>query len=176
MTDRNLKHFGIYIALVLLLLSAGQIAAQTGGQFSITVSVIGTGGGTSSNGSFTLTGTTGQAAAGSQPQGATFAAFNGFWTPASGPTAATVGIKGRVFGDGSAGLRGALVVMTDMNGQTRRNQTGSFGFFNFENVEVGQIYIITVFSKNFHFAPQIVSVFEEMNDLYFIPINQEPQK
>lgn len=83
------------------------------------------------------------------------------------PTSANVSVSGRV-AVGKSGLQNAIVMMTDTNGNTRSYRTGSFGYFVFENVEVGQTYVFQVQSKRFQFAPQVVTINEELTELNFV--------
>lgn len=83
------------------------------------------------------------------------------------PTVATVSFGGRVFTPTGAGLRNAVVRLTKQNGETIETRTSAFGYYHFENVEVGQTVIVQVFSKRFQFTPQIVGVSEEIGDLDF---------
>ncbi len=55
----------------------------------------------------------------------------------SSPTAASVSISGRVMA-GKQGLSRATVYLTDQKGETRTARTNSFGYFRFEEVEVGE--------------------------------------
>ena len=83
------------------------------------------------------------------------------------PTAAGVSVSGRVLINDGRGLRNAIVTMTEPNGNNRSYRTGAFGYFVFEDVEVGQTYIFQVQSKRFTFAPQVVTVNEELTELNF---------
>jgi Carboxypeptidase regulatory-like domain len=139
--------------------------AQTGGPFTVEKSVI-TAGGTSAGGAFTVQGTAGQAATGNS-QSQSFGVFGGFLTPTFAPTAASVTVSGRVFTPSGAGLRNAVVTMTDMQGNLRSVRTTTFGYFRFEDVEAGGTYIFNVQSKSFQFAPQVVSVMEDISELNF---------
>ena len=87
-------------------------------------------------------------------------------TVAAGPTAANVTISGRVFGDGRS-LTNAMVTLIDSDGATRRTRTNAFGYYRFESVEVGQIHIVSARAKRYSFAPQVVSVAEDLDDLNF---------
>jgi len=62
------------------------------------------------------------------------------------------------------------VQITDQSGATRTVKTGTFGYYRFNAVEVGEIYILTVANKRFTFANQtrIISVTEELTDVNFI--------
>jgi hypothetical protein len=82
------------------------------------------------------------------------------------PTAASVSVSGRVLAEG-AGVSGAIVTMTDAAGETRSARTNSFGYYRFTDVQVGAAYIFIVFSKQYSFSPQTITVYEEMTDLNF---------
>jgi hypothetical protein len=85
----------IYTTVIIFsLLISPPIVAEaqvaSGGNFSLTQSVVASGGGTNSGGgSFSLSGTTGQSVAGGAMSGSTFEATSGFWnfSPASIPNA-----------------------------------------------------------------------------------------
>lgn len=84
------------------------------------------------------------------------------------PTAASVSISGKVLTpDGSSGLRNAQVILTDSRGNTRTALTTSFGYFSFDSVQAGETYVVSIISKRFQFAPQIVTVKEELTGLSF---------
>lgn len=85
----------------------------------------------------------------------------------SAPTAATVVVSGRVLTIDGNGLRNAHVVLTDMSGNSQTALTGSFGYYRFEEVEVGATYIISINSKRYRFAPQFITITEAMEDLNF---------
>lgn len=82
------------------------------------------------------------------------------------PSAASVSISGRVFG-GKSGVAGASVHLTDQNGDVRVSRTNPFGYYHFAEVQVGQTVILTVASKRFQFAPQILNLSEEVTELNF---------
>ncbi|CAN5425385.1 hypothetical protein BH10ACI1_BH10ACI1_19000 [soil metagenome] len=83
------------------------------------------------------------------------------------PSAATVNVGGRV-SVGKSGLRNATVILTDTQGISRTAKTGSFGYYQFEEVEVGETYTIQVISKRFQFASQVVFIADEISELNFI--------
>ena len=84
-----------------------------------------------------------------------------------GPSAASVSVSGRVM-VGKAGLTNAVVTLTDSNGGTRTARTSLFGYYGFDDVEVGQSYTMTVMSKRYYFTPQVVTINEEVENLNFI--------
>jgi hypothetical protein len=83
-------------------------------------------------------------------------------------TAASVSISGRVLTNSKRGLSNALVYLTDSSGDTRTARTNSLGYYRFEDVTAGQSVTITVASKRYQFAPQLVNVNEEMSGLNFL--------
>jgi len=93
----------IFTALSLCVCLLATAFAQSGGTYVITQSVISNGGGTSSGGTFGLTGTTGQSVAGGALTGSPYSVTSGFW---SSPAAVDAGqglesdVAGRPSGDG----------------------------------------------------------------------------
>jgi Concanavalin A-like lectin/glucanases superfamily/Cohesin domain/Carboxypeptidase regulatory-like domain len=85
----------------------------------------------------------------------------------TGPTAANVTVSGRVLTTDGRGLTNAIVTMTDASGNVRSYRTGSFGYFNFDEVEAGQTYVFSVNSKLYTFAPQILPINDDVSDLIF---------
>lgn len=81
------------------------------------------------------------------------------------PTAANVSVSGRVLTANGRTVHSAIITLTDQNGNTRTARSSSFGNFRFEEVEAGQLYIISVSSKHHQFAPQVIAVNEEITDL-----------
>jgi Carboxypeptidase regulatory-like domain len=170
-----MKNKRIIIAFLSLIFLTANIPAQTGGTFAITQSVVAGGGQNSSGGTFSLDGTTGQSVAGNAISNAPFAVTSGFWNfTATAPTAANVNIGGRVITANGSGIRNVVVILNAPNGSIRFAQTGTFGNFKFEDVEVGGTYVISVSSKRYTFAqPTIVrSVQEEIADLEFVANDQ----
>lgn len=134
-----------------------KIQAQSGGIYEITQTVIASGGGqNSANGNLSLDGTIGQPLAGTNSTGGNYNLRGGFWAvDALAPTAAPAGVSGRVYtGTGRGIIRRVYISLTDtFTSITRSTQTNQFGYFRFEEVEVGHFYIIKAVSKNFVFTP-----------------------
>lgn len=86
------------------------------------------------------------------------------------PTAAAVGISGRVMTKSGRGVAKARVTLTGASGETRMFITNPFGYYRFPDVEAGQTYVITVSSKQYRFAPRVLTVIEEMENVDFIQI------
>lgn len=78
----------------------------------------------------------------------------------AGVVAASVPVTGRVTA-GGFGVSKALVTITNPTGGTRTTITNGFGYYSFEDVEVGQNYIVSVSRKGYEFEPRVVFVTEE---------------
>lgn len=81
------------------------------------------------------------------------------------PTAAGVDVAGRVLTAEGAGLRNAIVTLTDSRGVTRTSRSSSFGNYSFEDVRVGETYILGVNSKRYVFTPRTIQVLDEVTGL-----------
>lgn len=77
------------------------------------------------------------------------------------PTAANVSVSGIVRSNQQSVSR-AVVTLTDSQGNIRTSMTNNFGFFRFEDVEVGDNYVISVLAKGLQFAPQLLTVNEKI--------------
>ncbi len=171
-----MKYGANFIAFALLVTSLSfpfSANGQSGGQFSIINSVVAAGGGqNATGGTFSLDGTIGQTVAGDTISGPLFNIKSGFFTAAPrGTTAADVSVSGRVTRENGTGLKRVRVFL---NGGTltapRIALTNGFGYFTFEDVEVGQTYVVSVVSKRFGFGQnsQIISLVDNVTDLVFI--------
>jgi hypothetical protein len=78
--------------------------------------------------------------------------------------AAGVNVGGRVLTADGRAIRGAIVSLTDPQGNTRNLRTNAFGYYNFEDVEVGATYTLTAASKRYTFNPQIINVTDNIGD------------
>lgn len=85
------------------------------------------------------------------------------------PTAASVSISGRVITPQKLGLTNARVTLTDLQGTSRTIRTGKFGSFRFTDVAAGETYIISVSARRYTFAPQVITVNEDIEELIFYP-------
>ncbi len=168
--NKSVKRF--VVNFLIMALTAGLAFSQTGGTYEIEKSVIASGGNTSSGGTFTLDSTSGQSVLNASPSGGTFSVLSGFWTPVFAPTAASVTISGRVLLLNGSGMPRSIVSYTDSLGNIKIAQTSSFGYFRFENVEVGQTYIFQVSAKGYLFAPQVINVDDSINGLNFSPLSK----
>lgn len=81
-------------------------------------------------------------------------------------TAASVSISGRVIA-GKRGVANATVYLTDHSGNTIMSRTNPFGYYQFDNVAVGQTLIFNVSHKQYQFDIRVISLTEEMSELDF---------
>lgn len=85
-------------------------------------------------------------------------------------TAAGVDVSGRIVTADGRGLRNATVKLSDSSGAARVVTTGSFGYYRFEDVEVGRTYVISVASRRYRFAARLVNVADTLADINFIAL------
>ena len=160
------------IKMFIAVLFCATIQAQTGGNFTVTQSVI-AGGGTSADAGnmFSVTGAIGQSIVDASGNGA-FSVKSGFFTaPAPlAPTAAAVSVSGRVLTSDGRGIRNVVLIMTDSSGAPRTTTSTEFGFYRFDNVVAGETYIITAHGKRFSFIQptRVLNVNNDTDDVNFV--------
>ena len=86
----------------------------------------------------------------------------------NGSPSALVSLSGRVTAPDGRGVRNAAVSITDSRGVKRTVTTSSFGFYTFDNVELGEPYTMRVASKQYRFASQNVQPFGSLTDVDFV--------
>ncbi|MEZ5426154.1 MAG: carboxypeptidase regulatory-like domain-containing protein [Pyrinomonadaceae bacterium] len=86
------------------------------------------------------------------------------------PTAASATVKGRIFSTNGSGVNGAIVTFTNSLGEIRSARTNSFGYYNFEDVPVGETYTFNVRHKAYQFTPQAVTINQDVKDLDFTAV------
>ena len=162
-------------ALIVLLVFPLGGFAQSNATYDLSHNVIAGGGGESGNAIFKLEGTTGQAIAGTTSGSALYGLHGGFWfAPPLAPTAARVSITGRVNNPEGGFARRVKIVLTDgASGEIRTAQTNTFGYYRFEELEVGRIYLLQAQSKNFQFTPNsyVFTLLEARADLDFTAVD-----
>jgi subtilisin family serine protease len=83
-------------------------------------------------------------------------------------TAAPVSISGRVLtGDGS-GIRGATVSITDTQGVTKMVLTNAFGYYSFDYVRSGGMYVVRAAARRYSFGPRTLSITAQLSELNFV--------
>ncbi|MBS1795988.1 MAG: carboxypeptidase regulatory-like domain-containing protein [Acidobacteria bacterium] len=88
--------------------------------------------------------------------------------PAAVPTAAGVSVKGRVADPAGRAVANALVSVTDAaTGATRTVRTNSFGNFSVAELAAGAVYIFQVRARSLSFAPQVLTISDDLGGLDF---------
>jgi hypothetical protein len=85
----------------------------------------------------------------------------------TGTSAANVAVAGRVLDGFGRGVGNSVVTIGGAGGERQSAVTNPFGYFRFESVRAGETYTISIFSKRFRFAAQVVTVNEELTELNF---------
>jgi len=80
---------------------------------------------------------------------------------------ASVTVRGRVLSGNGRGVAGARVSLTNANGETRMTLTNPFGYYRFMQTAAGGTYTFNISHKRHTFAPQVLTVTGEINDLNF---------
>lgn len=65
-------------------------------------------------------------------------------------------------------VRRTHLILNDGSGVTRTAMTNPFGYYRFKDVPTGAVCIIEAYSKQYTFAPKVLSVTEDMRDLNFV--------
>jgi hypothetical protein len=78
-----------------------------------------------------------------------------------GTTAGGAMVSGRVLDSKGAALRRVTVTLTDTLGNVRTTSTNSIGIYRFEDVQVGQTYILSATYKLHNYAPRTINLFDD---------------
>ena len=88
------------------------------------------------------------------------------WTlGTTAPTAAGVSVSGQVVNSGNIGISNALLTIRSSTGEIRSAKTNSFGYFTFEDVMVGETYVVTVTAKRYSFSTSVISLADVIDNL-----------
>ncbi len=79
-----------------------------------------------------------------------------------------VSVSGRIITPEGAGLRNATVSLSGPDGVLRRITSSSFGYYQFDDVDTGQSYTISVASKRYRFAVKNLTVTDQLTDIDFV--------
>ena len=82
--------------------------------------------------------------------------------------AASVEVSGQVLNTKGRGEYRAVVTMRDFNGRVRSTTTNSFGYYKFDEVSVGETYVLTVNHRELSFTPQVIHLNEKLTRFDFI--------
>ena len=91
----------------------------------------------------------------------------GIWS-AIAPTAASVSISGRIITSSGLGVSDAVVRITEKSGDNRTVRTNSFGYYRFDNLEVGQSVTVEVSSRRYQFETRVVNLADSLIDFNFV--------
>lgn len=85
------------------------------------------------------------------------------------PTAASVSLGGRVFNSNGSGIGRAQLTLVSTNGQVRTAISNGFGYYNFDGLQSGGTYTLTINSKEFQFAKpsRIINLDKSLSDVDF---------
>lgn len=87
------------------------------------------------------------------------------------PTSSAASVSGRVTTANGQGIRGAAIVITGNSLSTPIiAKTGSLGYFQINNLDSGQTYVVTVVSKRFTFPQpsRVINLTDSISDVDFI--------
>lgn len=86
------------------------------------------------------------------------------------PTASEVSLSGRISTAWGAGLRHAVVALVSTDGEVRTTLTSSLGYYQFDDVKVGQNYVITVSAKRYAFESRALTVDDTLAGVDFVAV------
>ena len=86
------------------------------------------------------------------------------------PTAANAFVSGRVVTADGSGIRNARVSLTLPNGEVRTALSGTFGYYRFDDLEVGNTYILSIAAKRYTFInpTRVISLDDELTGEDFV--------
>lgn len=84
------------------------------------------------------------------------------------PSNAGVPVSGRVVTAEGRGLGRVRLTLTGSNGVLRQATSSPFGFYRFEDIPAGDIYLISASSKVYRFASQSINLFDELANVDFV--------
>lgn len=157
-----------FVSVVFILVAVTSIWTQSGGPVEIKPAVIAGGGGNSSVGGQSLSGTIGQSVT-STSAVPPVNVNTGFWQSQLAPTAALATITGRVTDSSGIGIHRVRLVLTDPNGNILRSRSNPFGYFTFEDLQVGRTYVLTLLHRTLIFTPIVVTINDSVVDLAISP-------
>ncbi|MBS1793246.1 MAG: carboxypeptidase regulatory-like domain-containing protein [Acidobacteria bacterium] len=86
------------------------------------------------------------------------------------PSAANALISGRVLTARGTGIRNVLIQVTGPGGVIKNARTNTFGYYKFEDLEVGQTYVLVVWAKKYSFSEstRLIVLNEDLTDADFV--------
>ena len=167
--------FALFLFLLFVALTRAQSSeiVAAGGNFVVEKAAVAGGGTEKQMSTMNENGTAGQTVAGHTSSGGAYSVYSGFWVPESFvPTAAHVSVSGRITTSSGAGVRNIIVTLTAPTGMVRSTLSSSLGYYTFDDVAAGEIYLISVYAKRYTFPEptRTVHVADEVTDADFIAI------
>jgi hypothetical protein len=94
------------------------------------------------------------------------------------PSAAPISVSGRVLDPVGNALRNVIVSATGSNGQPVSVRTNMFGHYVFNDLEQGEIYVLSARHKQYRFASQVISSTEDVTglDITALPENDRSSR
>ena len=83
------------------------------------------------------------------------------------PATASMSVSGRVVSPGGLGVKGAMVTMIYVGGESRRMATSSLGYYTFDDLAEGP-YMISVSSRRYRFEPKSLMVSQDLTNVDFV--------
>jgi hypothetical protein len=102
--------------------------------------------------------------------------FSDWGAANAAPTASTASISGRVTTANGSGIRNAAMILTGNSLPAPVIvQTGSFGTFSFDNLRVGETYVLQVGAKRFRFSnpTHVITLQSDIADMDFVANPQD---
>jgi len=86
------------------------------------------------------------------------------------PTAAGVSVSGRLMTPEGFGIRNATVYLTEENGTLHVTNTGTFGYYRFDDIQSGQSVLVSPQSKRYSFdnPVRLVTLNDDLADLDWV--------
>jgi CSLREA domain-containing protein len=83
---------------------------------------------------------------------------------------ASVSVGGRVLSGRGRGIANVRVTLMNATGEMRTSISNPFGYYRFDAVQVGQIYVLTIAAKRFYFenSTRVLFVGDEMREVDFV--------
>ena len=86
----------------------------------------------------------------------------------AGTTAASTSVAGVAMSASGRPISKARVTIADDSGNSQTVLSNAFGFYRFNSVPVGETYVVSALAKRYTFAPQTVSVTDQVSSLNLI--------
>jgi serine protease AprX len=88
------------------------------------------------------------------------------------PTTPNVTVSGRVISSGGSGRGNALLTMRDVNGVERQTYSNTFGYFYFDEVPVGQTFVLSAYwrKRDFQQVEIIITTKDNIENLEFVTV------